>query len=206
MWLLCLVWLHSIKLCVLCCRWAAEPAAARRSDRDHLSKERLGACQRGSGLSADTHRGQPLSQMTWGPEPGSSHCLTRASAYISMCPLCLPHQPASCCPNLLHIHGPLKLKTAPHNGWLPHMYVLRNTTWNVLSVKKALTGKFLKNYFIKICLDYFSVCFCLTYCKHEANCTKGHKLWLASCLTLLSCIVSREVKSHLEENVLFVFF
>lgn len=117
MWLLCLVWLRSIKLCVLCRRWAAEPAAARRSDRDHLSKERLGACQRGSGLSADTHRGQPLSQMTWGPEPGSSHCLTRASAYISMYPLRLPHQPASCCPDLLRIHDPLKLKTAPHNGW-----------------------------------------------------------------------------------------
>lgn len=46
------------------CRWAAEPAAARRTDRDRLSKERLRARQRGSGLPAHAYRAEPLSEMT----------------------------------------------------------------------------------------------------------------------------------------------
>lgn len=57
---------------MLCFRWAAEPASARGSDRDHLSKERLGAGQRGSGLPPHSYRGQPLSQMS-PPPPSSLH-------------------------------------------------------------------------------------------------------------------------------------
>lgn len=52
------VWsfLPSFSWCLLCCRGAAEPATARRSDRDCLSKERLWTRQRGSGLPTHAYR------------------------------------------------------------------------------------------------------------------------------------------------------
>lgn len=132
--------------CSRCCRWAAEPAAARRPHRDRLSKEWLGAGQRGPRLPPDPHRAQPLSQMK--PRPpiypdlARLHCVTRASTSDLRHPSSvtfLSHQPPL---RLLHS------QSERLDGSLLHVYVSNYRTQQRRSEITRCT------FFVLLCL-YF---------------------------------------------------